>query len=94
MTKNLYKMHVNCGRMGDLEGLFIAEDKEVQNILGQEIHFGEVLGKHSDVWVIMEEQHFKLVSDDQDKVSWLMNLLGETVSGYNPWSYMEEDEDE
>lgn len=48
----LYRFHWDCGRMGNLEGLFVAEQSEVEN------------------------------------------LLGSTVSGYNPLDYFEPDEDE
>ena len=45
----LYKFHWDCGRMGNLDGVFIAEPKEIEALIGKEIHFGEVLGKHSDI---------------------------------------------
>lgn len=92
--KKLYSFYWDCGRMGDLQGLFIAEESEVQKILGKEVYFGEVLGKHSEIYGTVDIDDIKEVSSDTEKVEWLENLLGSTVSGYNPLDYFEPDEDE
>lgn len=92
--KKLYSFYWDCGRSGDLSGLFIAEESEVQKILGKEVYFGEVLGKHSEIYDTIGIDDIKEVSSDTEKVEWLENLLGSTVSGYNPLDYFEPDEDE
>ena len=92
--KKLYSFYWDCGRMGDLQGLFIAEESEVQKILGKEVYFGEVLGKHSEVSGTVDDEDIEVKSEDQEKVEWLENLLGSTVSGYNPLDYYEPSEDE
>ncbi len=89
--KNLYSFYWDCGRMGNLEGLFIAEESDVQNIIGKEVYFGEVLGKHSEVSGVVDKEDIEVVSEDQEKVEWLENLLGSTVSGYNPLAYYDPD---
>lgn len=86
--KNLYSFYVDCGRQGSLDGLFIATQQEVNNAIGKEIYFGEVLGKHSDVQGTLESHEITLVSEDQDKVTWLEGLLGSCVSGFNPLEYI------
>lgn len=92
---NLYSFYVDCGRMGSLDGLFIATQEEVDKAIGKEMYFGEVLGKHSDVGGTLEAHEIKLVSDDQEKVDWLLDLLGESVSGFNPLDYIQDsDEDD
>lgn len=96
---NLYRFYVDCGRMGSLEGLFIATQGEVNRAIGKEAYFGEVLGKHSDVQGVIEAHEIELVSNDQEKVEWLLSILGYNVSGFNPLDYIsqedeEEDEDE
>jgi hypothetical protein len=85
---NLYRFHWDCGRMGDVEGLFIATQAEVDAAIGKSIYFGEILGKHSEVYGDLEEGDISLVSDDQDKVAWLQELLGSSLSGYNPLGYI------
>ena len=45
--KGLYEFYWECGRQGDLTGVFIADSESVAALLDKEIYFGEVLGKHS-----------------------------------------------
>lgn len=92
--KKLYSFYWDCGRSGGLSGLFIAEESEVQKILGKEVYFGEVLGKHSEIYGTVDIDDIEEVSSDTEKVEWLENLLGSTISGYNPLDYFEPDEDE
>lgn len=91
---NLYSFHVDCGRQGRLEGLFIASQKEVDEAIGKELYFGEVLGKHSDVQGRLETHEITLVSNNQDKVEWLLGILGTCVSGFNPLEYTQESEED
>lgn len=50
--KAIYKMDCDCGRMGSLQGVFIAEKEHVTVLLKQKIEasFGAVLGKHSSIF--------------------------------------------
>lgn len=91
--KGLYSFHWDCGRMGDLTGLFVANKKAVENIIDKYVDFGEVLGKHSEVYGYIEEGDIVLETDDQDFIQKLQFHLGEeTISGYNPLHYMGEEE--
>lgn len=92
--KKLYSFYWDCGRMGDLQGLFIAEESDIEKILGKEVYFGEVLGKHSEVYGTVDDNDIEVVSEDQEKIEWLENLLGSTVSGYNPLDYFDPCNDE
>ena len=91
---NLYSFYVDCGRQGSLDGLFIATQEEVDKAIGKEVYFGEVLGKHSDVQGTLEAHEITLVSTDQDKVEWLLGLLGTCVSGLNPLEYISQDDED
>ena len=91
---NLYSFYVDCGRQGSLDGLFIATQEEVDKAIGKEMYFGEVLGKHSDVQGTLEAHEITLVSSDQDKVEWLLGLLGTCVSGFNPLEYISQDDED
>jgi hypothetical protein len=92
--KKLYEFNWDCGRMGDLNGLFIAEEGDINNLIGEEIYFGEVLGKHSEIHGVLEEKELTVKSEDQDFISKLEDLLGSTISGYNPVDYYEPEEEE
>lgn len=90
MTEKLYTFEFNCGRMGDLEGLFIAKDNTVKDLIGTEVYFGEVLGKHSEIFGEIESTMLVEKSDDVDLIKKLKNIFGNTISGYNPLDYLEE----
>jgi ribosome modulation factor len=87
----LYKFEMDYGRHGSLEGLFISSEEYLNLLNDATIYFGEVLGKHSEVWI----EEFKwqecctVVSDDQDKIQWLIEILGYDLSGFNPENYYE-----
>lgn len=85
----LYEFCLDCGRMGDLTGLFIATETELKALQGGNIYFGEALGKHSEVWIddFKFEDYCTVKSDDSEKIDWLIDLLGYTLSGYNPLNY-------
>lgn len=88
--KKLYKLHIDCGRMGNIEGLFIAEENEVQNIIGKTVWFGEILGKHSDISVKLEESSIREITNDWNYIQWMLEVFGPTISGYNPLEYYTE----
>lgn len=90
----LYKFEVDYGRHGDLSGLFISSDEELNLLNDTTIFFGEVLGKHSEVWIddFQWQDYCTVVSEDQDKINWLIELLGYSISGYNPEDYFYIDE--
>jgi hypothetical protein len=92
--KNLYSFYADCGRQGNLDGLFIATQEEVDNAIGKYMYFGEVLGKHSEVEGTLEANEITLVSEDREKVEWLLGILGNCVSGFNPLEYIREDDED
>ena len=87
--KVIAKFYWDCGRMGDMEGIFTCEKEDLENAYGKEVYFGEVLGKHSEVHGTLDESDIKILSDDQEFVDKFISILGYgTVSGYNPLEYM------
>jgi len=80
-------------RGGKVEGLFFATQEELEKIIGKEIIFGEVLGKHSDVYGSLERDEIQEIKLSQETLLELYNYFGETISGYNPLDYLFEDED-
>ena len=86
--KHLYRFFWDCGRMGDIESLFIATPAEVAEALGKYVYLGEALGKHSEISGVLEACDLELISDDQEKIEWLSEILGHSISGYNPLDYV------
>jgi hypothetical protein len=94
MSEKLYLFHWDCGRMGFLDGLFIADELAVEQIIGKEIYFGEVLGKHSEIYGTLEEKEIVVISDDPLVISKLKEhqRFG-SICGYNPIKYYEDQDD-
>lgn len=90
----LYSFYCDCGRSGSLDGLFVAEESEVEDAIGKDVYFGEVLGKHSEIYGTLKEKDLEVVSDDQEKIQWLVDVIGSVdISGFNPLDYCSESED-
>jgi len=90
--KKLYEYKVEYGRMGTVEGLFVADETIVMAAMGRIAHFGEILGKHSDISLELAIRDMVVKSEDQNFISKLIEIIGSnTISGYNPLDYMEEE---
>lgn len=89
--KLLVKFNWDCGRQGSVKGLFVTTQKELSEIYGTEIYFGEALGKHSDIHGEITSEDITIVSEDQEFIAKLAEIIGsDTISGYNPFHYSEE----
>ncbi|MEK4006520.1 hypothetical protein [Paenibacillus sp. FSL H3-0333] len=88
MGKYLYEFHWDCGRQGDVEGLFVATQEQIDNAIGKEVYFGEILGKHSEIFGELEKCDIKKLEISSEVVSEVSNHLGLTWSGYNPLHYL------
>ena len=83
--KKLYRYHLDCGRMGDLDSVFIATDDDVMAVIGKNAHFGDVFGKHSDIVSTNDESEFQALSEDQNLIAALLKIFPRgTISGHNP----------
>ena len=91
--EKLYKFYWDYGRMGDVEGVFAADEKEVAAAIGKRIYFGEILGKHSEVFGPLNTDDLDVLTDDQEFIA-KAKKYGLVPTGYNPLSYLPEEEDE
>ena len=100
----LYKYHERIGRMGDLEGIFIVDERGkacVDALMesGIDVNFGEVLGKHSDVSCHYTQGELKPEDIPQEDIAAVLRVLGtpitdecvpwRTISGFNPLDYVD-----
>ena len=85
--KAIYKFYADCGRMGILEGVLISTKEKVDMLIESEIevYFGEVLGKHSEVFGKIEKEELTFVSDNEEAVRVLEEH--DLTSGFNPFHY-------
>ena len=88
--KTLYKLHFEVRLMGTVYGLFIADDKDMQELVdsGKEIYWGEILGKHSEIMGPIEESDYTEVTKDPEVITIVEKYKLET--GYNPLDYLNE----
>lgn len=88
----LYKFYWDYGRMGGVHGLFVADEKTVKNAVGQEVDFGEILGKHSEIDGRLESVDFTVMSEDQHLIESLLKVFPQrTLCGYNPLDCLEDE---
>lgn len=88
MEKYLWKFFWDCGRSGELGGLFVATEDEIEEAIGSEVYFGEVLGKHSEVYGELEEGDIRKLDVSPLAVEEVSVILGDTWSGFNPLHYV------
>lgn len=94
MAKALWKYYWYLGRQGIVEGLFVEDEDEVNLCIGREVYFGEILGKHSEVYGELKSEHLKKLTEDPVIVDFFEQQMHSF--GYNPISAIrdnEEDED-
>lgn len=91
----LYQFYWDCGRMGSLDGLFAAAPEEVAEAVGHELYFGEVLGKHSEIYGTLEASEITELAVPEEVVEILVKAVGyNTISGFNPVEqYQQQKED-
>ncbi|MGI9526986.1 MAG: hypothetical protein ACR2MS_07760 [Weeksellaceae bacterium] len=89
----LWKFYWDCGRMGSIDGLFLASSKDVENLFEKRVYFGEVLGKFSEIYGTIKERNFKEIEVDAATIE-ALSKYGPTLCGRNPLDYYEEEEEE
>jgi len=87
LKKAIFRFSFDCGRGGDLEGTFISTQEKVDKLIESEIevYFGEVLGKHSEVYGTIEELEIDFISDNPEVVK-VVEDHG-LSNGHNPFEY-------
>jgi hypothetical protein len=90
MMKKIFKFAWNYGRGGEVEGLFVATQEDVDAAIGQDVYFGEILGKHSEVEGTLEADDITVVSDAAIFVDMFEESVGKSF-GHNPLDYIDAD---
>lgn len=87
MKEVLFKLDVDCGRSGSLEGVFISTQEKVDYLIKSKIkvYFGEVLGKHSEIYGSIEPKEIIKITDDENVIKIVSDYGLE--SGFNPFDY-------
>ncbi len=91
--KKLYRFEWYVGRMGTVRGIFAEEESVINKNIGKPVYFGEILGKHSEIFGNLEEKDLKVLTDDQDFI--IKAEQYELIPhGYNPLDYLSEHEED
>lgn len=83
--EGLYKLDVYMKRSANLEGIFIADSEWIDYLMSSDlqVYFGEVAGKHSEIYGKLEPHEIKLVTQDQTIIA-LAREYGLCI-GHNPF---------
>lgn len=86
MKMILVKYSRDCGRNGTIESTEVITDDQMKYLefaieKEQDIYFGEVLGKHSEVVCPIRPQDLTILSEDQDRIDWLVKIAGMHIGG-------------
>jgi hypothetical protein len=84
----VYKYYRDFGRMGSVDGSFVAKKDDIKEAFGSSVYLGEALGKHSDVSHVLERGDVEMITDDPTVISLYNHYRLE--SGYNPLDYIED----
>lgn len=90
----LVKFEYEILHTGYLDSIFLCSQQDYDRLIGKYVYFGDVLGKHSSVGVTIRKEHLTILSQDQDKLPWLMKVFQHTtLSGHNPLEYLDDYDD-
>ena len=93
--KVIARFYWDCGRMGEVDGLFVTTKQALEAAYGKEVYFGEILGKHSDVSGTFNDGDITILTEDQDFIAKFIEIMGDgDISGYNPLDYLLEEYDD
>lgn len=84
----LYRFFWDAGRQGHVEGVFAEDSETVKKSIGKDVHFGEILGKHSEVQGILEDEDLTILCEDKDFIQKATEYKLIPI-GYNPLDYIE-----
>ena len=88
--RGIYHFLWDCGRMGEVTGLFVADSAEVDASIGRIAYLGEVLGKHSEINDYITGDDVQLCTEDQEFIDKALEY-GLVPTGYNPLDYIDND---
>ena len=67
--------------------MFVAEEPKVKDLIGKNVYFGEVLGKHSEVRGTVEEKNIEELTASEAAIEVFEKHLNGCV-GWNPLDYV------
>jgi len=87
--KKLYHFKWDCYRQGEVEGLFVEDEETITKNIGKDVIFGEILGKHSDVFGTLGMEDLEVIDVSESFINEFQEKIGSF--GYNPIEYIEDE---
>lgn len=84
----LWRFKSDYGNLGAIEGMFIATSGEVYTAFGEEVYFGEMLGRGQEVYGELSDDNLTQLNIDEDSVNEMLDILGKSCSGTNPLEFV------
>lgn len=91
MSEKIYKFAVGSFS-NSLESVFTAKEAEIDWIVGKDIWYGDVWGKHSSVQLTMNAEDFTVVSEDPAEVENFKKTIIITGEKHNPFNNLDEEQ--
>lgn len=91
-TMKLVNINVSTNYRTTIQSRFLATETDIENhrmLIGEELHFGEYEGKHSEVEGSFDEEDMTIQSLSEDAVQAILNNVGKHVSGVDLFDYYE-----
>ena len=82
--QGLYEMKLDCGKLGELDGLFLADCDKINYLTTHEIsvNFGKVLGQYSEISGTISKDEINLITTDENVIKIIKDY--DLENGYNP----------
>jgi hypothetical protein len=78
--------------MGTVTGTFVADEDYVKTCIGKRVYFGEILGKHSEIYGTLDEKDLTIITDDQEFIEKVEKYKMDSI-GHNPLRNLVENQD-
>lgn len=92
-NKVIVEFNWDCGRQGNVESTFVCDAGKLEASFGKEVYFGEILGKHSEIYGTLDREDITIKSDDQEFIDKFEEIMGVGwYSGHNPIIAIDEQE--
>jgi hypothetical protein len=82
----LWRYEDDFGRMGSLDGCFLASIYDMEQVEGKTAYLYDVLGKHSEIHLQFDMENCNILISDHDLCQRIYDQSGtRTLSGWSPW---------
>ena len=83
--KSVYRWNGYDGRDGEIKGVFVATEQEIDRAIGKDACLGEVLGKHSEVSLEIRKKDFEILAASEEVAAFVEEY---GPFGFDPLAYV------